>query len=199
MASKNNKVKYGLKNVYYAVATIAEDGSATYAKPPVRWPGAVSLSLDAEGEPTNFYADNGVYYTVNNNSGYTGDYESAMVPESFRTEVLGDVKDEKGILFENASAQSVHFALLFEFEGDVNAIRHVLYNCTASRPTIESATKEDEVEVQTETLSITASPIYIPNLKIYTPKAKCELSETNTEEYNNWFTTVYVPTASEAA
>ena len=35
----------------------------------------------------------------------------------------------------------------------------VLYNCSAARPNIESATNEEEIEVQTETLAITAVPL----------------------------------------
>ena len=61
MSKQSNKVKFGLKNCHYAKATFDEDGSVTYAKP-VRIPGAVSLSMDANGEIEPFYADNIAYY-----------------------------------------------------------------------------------------------------------------------------------------
>lgn len=63
------------------------------------------------------------------------------------------------MLVENANVETANFALLFEFDGDKKKIRHVLYNCSASRPSIESATNEDEIEGQTETLALTATPL----------------------------------------
>ena len=86
MAMEKNKVKFGLNKVHYAkITSYDEEGVPTFAKP-VRIPGAVSLSIDAEGEASNFYADDGVYYVINNNSGYTGDLEIALVPLEFATD-----------------------------------------------------------------------------------------------------------------
>ena len=72
MSKSENKVKFGLEKVAFAVANIAADGSATYDTP-IKNPGARSLSLNPQGELTEWYADNMVYYVVNNNNGYSGD------------------------------------------------------------------------------------------------------------------------------
>lgn len=184
----SNKVKFGLKNVYYAVATInASDQTATYGTP-VRWPGAVNLSLDAEGESTKFRADNVDYWVGQSNNGYSGEFESALIPESFYTDVLGYVVDSNGALVENAGAGTQEFALLFQFEGDVNATRHVLYNCTASRPSVSGSTTEEEIEPQTETLNLTAVAVHNTALDLDVSKARCNEGDA---PYATWFDAVY--------
>lgn len=191
MPKKKNKVKFNICNVHYAILTVADDGTFSFGTP-VPMPGAVSLSLDANGEPSNFYADGYAYYTISNNMGYDGDLELAMVPESFRTDVLKEELDSNSVLIENANVETENFALLFEFDGDQRKIRHVLYNCAASRPGIESQTNEEEVEVQTETLSITASPLANGYVKAKTG------DDTTDEVYQNWYGAVYLP-ASESS
>lgn len=189
-----NKIKYGLKNVYYAKATIAADGSATY-ETPVAFPGAVSLSLSPQGDTTPFHADNIVYWTGVANNGYEGDFEIARVIDSFKTDILGYITDEKNVLVEDANAQPTHFALLFQFEGDEKATRHVMYNCVAARPDTAGQTKNENIETQTETLSLTATSIYVAALDTDIVKAEAN-AQTDATTYNGWNSAVYVPTGT---
>lgn len=188
MAGKKNKVKFNICNVHYALQTAGEDGAVTFGTP-IAMPGAVSLSLDANGEPSTFYADGYAYYTISNNMGYDGDLELAMIPESFRTDVLKETLDSNKVLVENANVETANFALLFEFDGDVKKIRHVLYNCAASRPSIESQTNEEEREVKTETLSIKATPMENGYVKAKTG------DDTTEKVYTDWYKAVYLPGA----
>ena len=185
-----NKVKFNLKNAHYALLTYDENNNPVYGTP-VKMPGAVSISLDANGEPENFYADGIAYYVINNNMGYDGNLELAMIPESFRTDVLNETLDDKGVLVESSESELAPFALLFEFDGDKKHIRHVLYNCSASRPGIEGKTNEEEKEVQTETLTIKATPLASGMVKAKTGNT------TDATTYNDWYKAVYIPTETE--
>ena len=188
-----NKVKYNLKNVFAAKLTETVTGGETsYSyETPQAIPGAVSISLDAEGESSPFYADGVVYFRSVANNGYSGDLELALIPEWFRTDILQEELDSKGVLIEKSDkSENVSFALLFEFDGDVNAIRHVLYKCTCSRPSLESETKEDTIEPGTEKLSITADPRVDGLVKARTGDT------TDAATYTNWYKSVYVTTGA---
>lgn len=180
-----NKVKFGLSHVHYALITgYDSDGIPTYGTP-VSLPGAVSMSLDVNGEASNFYADNGIYYVINNNAGYDGDLEVALVTTDFATSVLGEIMDDTGVLVETTKAEIKPFALMFEFNGDQKHIRHVLYYCTASRAAVEGDTIEEETEVKTESLSLTAGALVNGVVKAKT----CE--DTDSSTYASWYDKVF--------
>ena len=191
MTATANKVKFNLKNVYASIVTeTVTNGVTAYTYgTPTAIPGAVSMSLDAEGESSPFYADGIVYFRTVVNNGYSGDLEIAIIPEWFREQVLQETKDENGVFVETANVTDpVKFALLFEFDGDQKAIRHVLYNCSVSqRPSVASQTKEDTTEPVTETLTISADPREDGLIKARSG------SETDATAYGAWYTTVYVP------
>ncbi len=190
-----NKIKYGLSRVYYAKATIdSQTGAATYTTP-VALPGAVSLSMDPSGDSNKFYADNIAYATFAANAGYEGDLELAMVPDDFRKDILGEVVDSD-IQIEKADSTTQPFALLFQFEGDDTASRHVFYNCTAARPNVGSQTTEESVEVQTETISIQVGSIYNAKLDANIVKGKC--ADDTKQVYTDWFNSVQQPSSGGA-
>lgn len=182
--AKENKVEFGLRNCYYAVVTVDESGKITYGVPK-KLPGAVSITFDKSGDLIRFKADDIDYYTNANNQGYEGTLTLARVPEDFRTEVLKEKKTEKGVLIENSDAQTANIALMFEFQGDVKATRHLLYYCSVNRPSVGSTTK-DSGDPNTTELAMVASPRPSDNLVKASTSAGVD-----EETYNSWYTKVY--------
>lgn len=185
-----NKVQFGLSKAAFAPYTVT--GGVVTFETPIPIPGAVSLTLDPRGELTEFYADNILYYVASSNQGYDASLEIATIPEQFAIEALGEVLDvTDGVITEVADAQGKPFAFLFQFEGDVKATRHVMFNCTANRPSISSSTKTTSTEPGTSELTLVSSPIEIDGKLLVKTKTT---AATNDAIYNAWYTSVYEPT-----
>lgn len=177
-----NKVKFNLKNVYYAKKDSTQTGG--YATP-VAIPGAVSLSLSPAGNETIFYADGIKYFKSMSNDGYEGDLEIAKIPEAFRKDILGETEDTNKVLTENANVLPAEFALGFEVSGDASGTKFWYYSCVCSRPTQEAKTKEDTISPDTDKLSLTISPLADGKVRAKTTE------ETTSTILEGWFSSVY--------
>ena len=189
-----NKYHYDLTNVHVAeLMTDDADEGATFGTPE-RMPGAVSMDLSAQGEIFKFRADGMDYIVSENNQGYEGSITFAMVPDWFRQKYLSNrVSENNKVMTETANGESKKFALLYEFKGDKQNRRHVLYNCIATRPNIKGENKENPKEPDTEELTITAPPIANGDVKSSTT------SDTPKEVYDGWFKNVWTKDTTEGA
>lgn len=186
MATTNkSKVLYGLSDCYYA--KLAADG--TYATP-VPITGAVSISIKPAGSTVTAYGDNIALIDFDVNQGYTGSISFDMIPDNFRTDVLGEVVDTNGVVTESSDAKPSEFALLFQFLGDVNNRRHVLYRCKASRPNVESNSMADKVDIKEDSLDLTVRPVANGTLA-HKIKSYVDNTEEQAAIYSNWYTKVY--------
>lgn len=183
MVLNENKVTYGLKNVHYAVIT--DDGSKLSYGTPAALPGASELTLKASGDKVEGYFDDVLYFSMDNNQGYNGKLTVAKLTEAFEKDVFG-IDDSKGVSTENANAKIKRIALMFEFDGDKNATRHLLFNVSLSRPDDGSKSKKDKIDVNTQELEFSAAPD--PYSGVVKTKTN---SSTTAEVYNSWYDKVF--------
>ena len=192
MAGTTDKVQFNLKNVHYAVQNTGGD-TPEWATP-VKVPGAVSLTLDQQGELSKFYADGIVYWQSSSNNGYEGDLEIALFPDQMLMDVWGYTKTESdNVLIENATVEPKAFALLFEIDGDANGRRYCMYNCSGTRPGIGSKTNEASKTPQTQKSTISAVPLENGDVLARTT------DETTPTVKQKWFEKVYQKPAAAAA
>lgn len=189
------KVRYGIENVYYALKT--SDGYST----PKALKGAVSLTLDAEGDTNKFYADDTAYAVFETNAGYSGTLTIASLEDDARVDLLNEIKDANGGVYEDSSATAPQFALLYKIKGNVCDQNFVFYNATLTRPSANANTTSDSTDPDTVELPISCIPeeMTVGEETKKVTKYSMERSETNKTIYDAWFTKVTKPTTVAGA
>lgn len=181
------RIRYGISNVYYS--TLTYSGSTEVYVTPVALPGAKSISLDAQSEALDEYADNTTWFHLDTNNGYTGtlEFEDTAAADTFLQAVLNWTKDNgTGVVTEKSTDKPVEFALLGQFElaGDTDtAKRFKLVRCVAARPQLAGQTKESNITVNTNSVNLTC----MPRLSDSVVKLTCTSSAS---AYSTWFTTM---------
>lgn len=192
-----NRVLFGLSNVHYA---LWDENTSQYGAVKVM-KGAVSLTLNREGDSSTFYAENIPWASFYSDSGYTGDLELATTEQDALVDLLGWELDSNGALLYLSGVASPTFALSFEVSSNVKPVRYVFYNCTLSRPEFEANTTNDSTDPDTRTLNFTAinrefeygtgNTISLPASQLEDDKS----DETKHAAYVDFFKKVYLPTA----
>lgn len=184
-----NKVQFNLKNVHYAVLTDTA-GVISYGTP-VAVPGAVTLTLDPQGDVKKFYADGITYYQSVSNQGYSGDLEMARIPDAMLKDVWGLTEGTTSkVLTESATVEPKAFALLYQIDGDAGNQCYALYNCTGTRPGIGSQTTNESKDPQTQKTAISAVPLASGSVMARTT------FNTPASTVSGWFDTVFVESAN---
>lgn len=192
-----NKVRFGLKNVYYALLTEAADSSTNNSfGTPKAVPGAVSMTMDSNGTDGTFYADNVAYYKTFANNGYTGSLEMARITDEMLEDVWG-MTVENGILTEKNNVQPKPFALMFQISGDKNEELYVLYRVVpTSKPSMGSETVAEQVEPGTQTFDFQALPLVTgPSYQAGKVFGRT-VESTSTAIRTAWFTNVQIATTA---
>ena len=154
----NNKVRFGFKSVYYSIITETAD-TITYGEPK-KWPGARSITMDPDGDSgSTYYADDIAYFTSSSVNGYSGSLTMAYLPEQIQKDIFGYIETTDGMLAEDANANVVPVALLYECNGDKNQVRHTMYKVVFSRPSFEANTKKDSISPDEISMDYTSVPV----------------------------------------
>jgi len=162
------KVMFGLENLYYAPYIPGAGGARGEWAKPIRIPGAVSFSPSPQGNEYTFHADNIPYFHYTKDNGDAGDLVVAHFPDQFLIDTLGWAKSVEGAIVELANKVQKPFALLFEVKGvnsadEEDPVRFVYYHVNGAKPAQTYTTMEDGASVQTQTMAIKATPYAFDN------------------------------------
>lgn len=188
-----NRVNWGLALSAWGRITTDAQGNDVYGTPTM-FLGDRQINWDPSGDLINVYADGTIIYTGRQNSGYTGSMELTNLDDDFAEWVLSEEVDSNNVQYENKEPVVHRFYLVWEWVQDAKNTRHIMYNITASRPSMSATTAGDgdTKTAQYRTINMTAIPRADGIVKAST---RVNVDDTT---YSNWFNAAYVPSGSSA-
>lgn len=159
--AEENKVRFGLSNLtIFFRGEDTEQGAPTWGQP-IKIPGVTQCSRTAQVNSNDFYADNVLYWRGNADTGDEITVTTAFFPDAVKAQMLGWKVDTKGALVRTTDGNPKEFAMAYQVEGDQKPRAKVVYSCIASVPNETSSTKGENIEVQTEEMSIRSKAIVV--------------------------------------
>lgn len=152
----NNKVEFGLSNLYVGTYTVDSGGTVTLGTP-YHQKGAVSMTLDADTSSSDFYADNVKYWSGFTDNGFTGSIEVAKYDTDFKTQFLGYQTLTDGGIAQIKGAVKPQVFVCWQAEGDAEGRRCIMYNVALGSINREYSTIEESKEPVTESIDITVT------------------------------------------
>lgn len=183
-----NRVNWGLAASAWGEITTDAQGHDVYGLPH-KFLGNRQVNWDPSGDLVKVFADGTVIFTGRQNSGYTGSLELTNLDDDFAKYALSEEVDGKKVQYEIKEPKINRFYLIWEWVQDEKNTRHIMYNVTASRPSMSATTSGDgdNKTAQYRTLNLTAIPRDDGIVKASTRV------DVDAEAYENWFNAAYVP------
>lgn len=155
-----NKIQHNMKNLHI----FPRNADGTY-QPGIHIPGAESMGMaNSGGGNFTVWADGGKYHDEPTKSGKEGDLQVAKFPPAYHKYALGQEVDEYGGFGDKSEDIPGPFALAWELTGDKGGRRVVWYGCAGTDPVFTSQTDTDTKTESSETSTITASYVDVPEL-----------------------------------
>lgn len=182
----NNKVEFGISNLYVGTYTVSSGGTVTLGTP-YHQPGAVSFSPDNnDGDENAFYADNVKYWSEFTAGAFSGDLTVAKFDDTFKTQFCGYAATATGGIGAIKGATKPKVYVVFQVEGDAEARRVICYNCTLGGITRAYNTWTDTKTPDTETMTVNVDGDNATGLTMVTYKP-------DDSSYDTMFTAPPVP------
>lgn len=150
-----NKVEFGISNLHAGTYDVNLSTGAVTMGEGIMLPGAVSLSLEPEGDSSSFYADDKIFHSDYQDNGFSGTLKVAKFTDDFKKKFLGYVETKDGGLASMKGAVKPALWVSFEAKGDKEKRRVLLYNVTLGGISREYETTSDKKEPATESSKIT--------------------------------------------